>query len=183
MQSLGKKAVRLHAISDREMAGKMTPQRGVERFALAAAERNNRILLARFFFKPEIRDLLAYNLNYMGSLSAALKNQGFTFGPAVPFGSLPVSRLSLFLIGLGVIAGGVFLCHWLMPARWAFILGALGFWLASDFGLGRIDEGRLLMALGAVVIYPTLSVASRFGKEGAGLGRSIYLLLRTSLFP
>jgi hypothetical protein len=183
VQSLGKKAVRLHAISDREMAGKMTPQRGVERFALAAAERNNRILLARFFFKPEIRDLLAYNLNYMGSLSAALKNQGFTFGPAVPFGSLPVSRLSLFLIGLGVIAGGVFLCHWLMPARWAFILGALGFlgWLAI-LALGRIDEGRLLMALGAVVIYPTLSVASALGKEGAGLGRSIYLLLRTSLF-
>ncbi|HHX50226.1 MAG TPA: hypothetical protein GX711_02165, partial [Clostridia bacterium] len=183
VQSLGKRAVRLHAISDKEMAGKMTPGRGVERFTLAAAERNNRILLARFFFKPEIGDLLTYNLDYMGSLGSALRNQGFTFGPAVPYGSFPVSRLLLFLMGLGVIAGGVFLCNWLMPARWALTLGVLGVlgWLVI-LAIGRVDGGRLLMAMGAVMIYPTLSVASGLRKEGVGPGRSIYLLVRTSLF-
>jgi hypothetical protein len=182
LQNLDKRGVRLHALGEQEIA-KLTPQRAIDRFALAATERNNRILLTRFFFRPEVQDWAEYNLNYLQALRDRLEQEGLTLGPAKPFSPLVNSRMNLFWIGLAVIAGGVILLKKFLPPPWAWglgLIGALG-WLGLLI-LNMGDIGRLVMALAAVVIFPSLSLIHHLKEEGAGVGGSIGLLLVTSLY-
>lgn len=180
--NLDKRAVRLHALGEQEMA-KLTPNRAIERLCLAASERNNRILLTRFFFPPDLNDWTGYNLNYIESLSQALKKEGFTLGAAEPFGSLPTSRMNLFWMGLAVVAGGVMLLTQFMARRWAMLLGAAGAlaWLGL-LALDQVGPGRLMMALAATVIFPALSLMTFTRPQGTSVGGSIGLLVKTSLF-
>lgn len=182
LQNLDKRGVRLHALGEEEMA-KQTPEKAVQRFVLAAGERNNRILLTRFFFRPEEQDWTEYNLDYLQTLAAELEREGFTLGPARPFGALPTSRMDLFLIGLAVVAGGVLLLKRFLSERLAWGLGLIGAvgWLGLLF-LNLVEPGRLLMALAAVVIFPSLSLMNHIKEEGAGIGGSVALLLMTSLY-
>lgn len=180
--NLDKRAVRLHALGEQEMI-KLTPDRAIERLCLAASERNNRILLTRFFFSPEVNDWTGHNLNYIASLSQALNKEGFTLAAAEPFGSLPTSRMNLFWLGLAVVAGGVMLLTKFMARRWAMLLGAAGalVWLGL-LAAGLVGPGRLLMALAATVIFPALSLMTFIRPQGTSVGGSIGLLLKTSLF-
>lgn len=180
--NLDKRAVRVHAIGEQEMT-KLTPGKAVERLCLAASERNNRILLTRFFFRPEVNDWTAYNLDYIASLSGALVKEGFSLGQAEPFGTLRASRLNLLWIGLAVLAGGVMLLAKFIARRWALLLGALGAaaWVGL-LALGLAGSGRLMMALAATVVFPSLSLMTFIRPQRAGLVESIGLWLKTSLF-
>ncbi|HCJ78522.1 MAG TPA: hypothetical protein DHV84_00585, partial [Desulfotomaculum sp.] len=77
---LDKKVVRLHSISPKEMANpNYTFAQAKDRYLLAAAERNVRVLLVRPFLRPDHGGagdrILTANLNFFAGLKQALENE------------------------------------------------------------------------------------------------------------
>lgn len=182
LQNLDKKAVRLHAISEGEMT-KLTPKKAIDRYSLAASERNNRILMLRFFSPTVSLNWAEYNLSFLQDLRGSLEKDGFTFGSAKPFQGLPASRVSLFFLGLGVLAGAILLMEKFIPARLSWLLGGVGIlaWAGMLAG-GFMSLGRLGMALAAVVVFPSLALINNLRVEGRALGDSVKLLIKTSIY-
>ncbi len=176
---LDKKVVRLHTIAQNELKRISAPE-ALDRYALAAAERNHRILLIRPFLTGG--DLMQENLAFIDQLTARLKTEGMQVGPASKLPPVPVSRTLVFLIGLGVIAGGILLLDKLRLSKAIPITGlaAVLAWLAMiwlDFVLAR-----KLMSLASVIIFPTLSLLCLIKREGLSPGSAIAAFLRISLF-
>jgi len=177
---LEKKAVRLHSIGSDEMLN-MSPDRALDRYILAASERNVRVLFVRCFQQVGSPDWLGENLTFINKLKNELEAEGFVLGRAHPFNDFPASRVNFALIGLGVIAGGMLLLEQINYRRIAVPLGVLGliFWAALlllDFNLAR-----KIMALSAVVIFPTLAVVSTVERVGKGPGRCVLKLAEAAL--
>jgi len=182
-----KQVVRLHTISEKEI-GKYTPREALDRYVLAATDRNMRILLVRFFTGVEYPDLLDVNRDLLGSLRASLEEEGFTLGRASLFGSFHVSRWRLFIIGLGVVAGGALLALRLFPRRWAAGLGLAGLlgWstlmLLCYLNPELVTLARKLGALAAVIIFPTLAVMWGVREESMPPGKALLRFVQISLF-
>lgn len=181
---LDKNVVRLHTLSLEEDAKKnYSPAEIVDRFDLAATERNIRILLFHTYTKPDAPNILQWNLDLVGQVGDKLRADGMQVGaPSVLSVPLANSRWLLFLVGLGVIAGGMLLCFSMGWQKAAPFLGlaALLVW-AGLLGAGMTGPARKLMAFAAVVIFPTLSLAINVKSGGAAIWKSVLLLLRTSL--
>ncbi|MEW6662936.1 MAG: DUF5693 family protein [Bacillota bacterium] len=178
--AVDKNAVRLHTIPQREMAV-MSQTRAVDRFVLAATERNMRVLFVRLFFKGDPDFWLNANTSFLSALRRELAAKGFSFGPPAPFGSVPGSRLFLLVIGLGVLAGGVLLAQSIGLGALGTLLGLLGAvtW-AGLLALGYTTEGRQMMAFLAAVIFPTLAVVLGMrGRAGTPAGAVVLLLIMT----
>lgn len=176
---LDKKVVRLHTIAQNELKRMSAPE-ALDRYTLAAAERNHRILLIRPFLTGG--DLMQENLAFIDQLTARLKTEGMQVGPASKLPPVPVSRTLVFLIGLGVIAGGILLLDKLRLSKAIPITGlaAILAWAAMiwlDFVLAR-----KLMSLASVIIFPTLSLLCLIKREGLSPGSAIAAFLRISLF-
>lgn len=179
---LDKRALRVHSISGDEMAG-LTPAAALERLELAARERNNRILIARFKFAPGSTNWLEDNLHFVGELRRVILAGGLTIGRAEPFSSFPFSRLWLYLTGLGVLAAGVLLMMQFGLLRLGLALGFLGLviWTGA-LGLNhQVLLARKVMALGAAIIFPTLAVLMAWSPVPRSLKAGIAVTLRTAL--
>jgi hypothetical protein len=179
---LDKQVVRLHTISGGEML-KYTPEQALDRYLLAATERNMRILLVRPMFNNESLDPIQDNLLFIEKLVAGLEGEGLTVGPASTFGPLEISRLWQFVAGLGVIAGALLLLDKLGARRRYQLLiglGATALW-SLLLGLGQVSLGIKLMALAAVLVFPTLAIVLSLRREGAAVPGAVWLLLQTSL--
>ncbi|MDI6907402.1 MAG: DUF5693 family protein [Thermoanaerobacterales bacterium] len=170
---LSKRVVLAHTISEGEME-KYTIPRALDRYTLAAAERNVRLLLVRLFFVPERQtDLVGQNLDFIGALAGRLRNEGLALGPASSLPPWHYPRVLPLLAGLGVVAGGVLLLERFGAGRWAYILGAAaGAAWAPAFAAG-IGPAVKLAALGAVVVFPALGVIALVPARGLGLGQSL----------
>ncbi|MBE3581791.1 MAG: hypothetical protein IMW96_09225 [Thermoanaerobacteraceae bacterium] len=178
---LDKKALRLHAIPPEKMSS-ISPAEGVERFTLAAAERNVRLLFVRLFFRPDSSDWLGDNLSYLEDLQVSLAREGLVIGQAEPFSSFRSWRLLWFLAGVGVIAGGILLMEGLGFGRLGWSLGilvCLGWLAAVVLGYGLFL--RKVMALGAAVVFPTLALwGALVGERSSGLISAIKVILRST---
>ncbi|WP_051273478.1 DUF5693 family protein [Desulfotruncus alcoholivorax] len=181
---LDKNVVRLHTLSLEEDAKKnYSPEEIIDRYALAATERNIRILLFHSYTKPDAPDILQWNLQLAGRVGEKLRAEGMQVGePSVLAAPLSNSRWLLFLAGLGAIAGGMLLCFTMGWPKAAPLLGlvALLAW-AGLLGAGMTGPARKLMAFASVVIFPTLSLSINIKSEGSTVRKSVLLLLRTSL--
>ncbi|TYO94791.1 DUF5693 family protein [Desulfallas thermosapovorans] len=217
MSSLGllldKQVIRLHSLSLEEYAKRnFSITEMVDRFSLAATERNIRVLLLHSYMKPDEPDMLQFNLQLVDETRDRLLAEGMHIEEASTLEPLPVSRGLLFVIGLGVIAGGMLLLMVMGLTGLVPYIGLAG--LLCWAGLLAVDftgPARKLMAFGAVVVFPTLSLAVNLKPGPAGLkpasrqwpgrqvrwesgrrpstwpepsrlGHSIVLLLRTSLY-
>lgn len=178
---LDKHVVRLHGIKPEEML-KYEPPDLKSRFLLAAGERNIRVLLIRPLAAYKTGDPLQENLQFIAGLKKDLQKQGLAVGNASSLPPLPVSQLSLFFMGLGVISGGLLLLHRLRLRRseWLWGLLAAVVW-AGLLGIA-LDPARKLMALAAVVIFPTLALTVGVRSHKAPVWKSMVMLLRTSLY-
>lgn len=181
--ALEKSVVRLHSITSEEMK-EIKQSTALSRFELAVAERNIRALLVRFFLNPEDVNWLQSNLSFIEELENRLSDRGFVLGEAEPFLQIPLShpRLIIFIIGLGVIAGGVLLLRSRKAERAGLVLGFLALltW-AGILAAGEIALGRKLMALGAAVVFPAWAVLQHTRRKGRGVLESVHLLLRTTV--
>ncbi|NLO89887.1 MAG: hypothetical protein GX088_06155 [Clostridia bacterium] len=177
---LNKNAIKLHSISSQEM-GNITPSRALDRYVLAASERNVRVLLVRIFQNVSSANWLDFNTAFIKELRSQLESKGLHLGFAKPYGSFPVSYPMLGVIGLGVIAGGVILLFQVLDKKVSLFLGLCGVVLWGILFFIDINAARKLMALASAVIFPTLAVVSTLEPESKGLGTSILKLLKAVL--
>jgi len=181
---LDKNVVRLHTLSTEEDNKKDYDIAAmVDRFNLAATERNIRVLLLHTYMKTDVPDMLAFNLQLTQETRDTLEAEGLQVGDASVLQPLETSRLVLFVIGLGVIAGVMLLALMLGWIRVALGCGILG--LLAWTGLLAVDlvnPARKIMAFIAVVVFPTLSLMLNLRQGGASVVHSVLLLLRTCLY-
>lgn len=180
---LDKNVLRLHTITLEEDAKRNYSLAGmVDRFTLAAEERNNRVLLFHTYSKADAPDMLQMNLQLVEKVRDRLTAGGMQVGDASLLQLLNLSRLVTFVTGLGVIAGGMLLAFAMGWGRAAPYLGLVGLLLwTALLALDVVNPARKLMAFAAVVIFPTLALALNVRREGSSPGRCVLLLVQTSL--
>lgn len=180
---LDKNILRLHTLTLEEDAKRnYSLVDMVDRFSLAASERNNRVLLLHMYTKADAPDMLQFNLQLAEKLGDRLQAEGLQVGKASVMEPLVLSRLVLFATGLGVVAGGLLLAFVMGWGRAVPYLGLAGLLLwAGLLAVDLVNPARKLMAFAAVVIFPTLALAFTVRPEGSSPGRCILLLVQTSL--
>lgn len=175
-----KNMVRGHAISEEELPS-YTPGTALDRYALAVSERNIRFLYVRLFGLNYPDTALEGALKYLSLVKEGIEKEGFTVGQASVLPSLPFSRLIVFVIGLGVIGGGMLMMNAIFPLRLTGILSILGLigWLGLLYV--RPELARKGFALLSVVIFPVIGTFVVLREEPRTLGRAVSALLKLSL--
>ncbi len=162
-----KDVVRLHTISNDEMS-KFEGETGesmdagiteaLDRWDLAARERNMRALLVRFFSIDMPGTYYENNMAYLDALHTQLEDNGFTVGGDVQeMASLDIPAAVRLLVGFGICAGFMLLLLEIGFRRLAlagFVFSALA-WV----GMYVINQtlAMQLMALASVIEFPILS--------------------------
>lgn len=177
---LDKDVIRLHTIANNEMS-RLTEPEMLDRWMLAARERNMRSLLVRFIDIYTPGASLEANLTYLGDLKAGLEASGFDLTaeyekPA----SINVNGFLLIIVGAGVAAGVLLLLLYMNLPR----LGIAGFVLTMICWIGLFFISpiwaRKLMALAGVIVFPTISCLTFIHAQRQSIGRSIIGLLKMS---
>jgi len=171
---LDKNVLRLHTLTLEEDAKRnFNIASMVDRFALAASERNIRVLLLHTYSKADVPDMLQFNLQLTEKVANRLAAEGLQVGEASVLAPLALSRLVVFIIGLGVIAGGMLLAFVIGWGRAVPFLGLAGllFWTA-------------LLELLPISSWPTLKGTPARAARSPSRGASITLVPATvKLFP
>jgi len=188
------KVIRAHAIADNELK-KYNVSQALDRFKLAADERNIRYIYVRFFGMDQPVAALDSNLEYIKEVKAALVDEGFELGRP-PLINLPsLSSVAQLLLGLSVIAAGAWLLAEtiapcikknLLPAYVLLCLLGAGAWVFLL--LWREILAVKLAAFCAAVVFPSLGVFLTFKKEVRGhrqkrnIKSAVWALLKMSIF-
>ncbi|MBP3341993.1 MAG: hypothetical protein J6K99_05660, partial [Peptococcaceae bacterium] len=154
---LNKDVIRLHTIANTEMAN-MTPDTALDRWLLAARERNMRSLLVRFFDITTPGSNLQGNLEYIESIQRGLLDSGFVLDQTYKKpASVYTNNLLLALIGVGVAAGVMLILLEMRLPKLSILvmLSGTAVWLA----LLLVDStmAKKMMSLLSVITFPTLS--------------------------
>lgn len=194
-QALAKAAagqtVRVHTITGAEMLSATVPG-NVQRFALAARERNIRLLYVRLFTEEE--DPVKFNADYVEKVVKALERGGMVTGTAHGYGPLGVGTVPKAVMGLGLAAAFVLL----VDAVTGLLSGGAGRLPAAVAGLGAVacaaaplvpsSLGVKAAAFAAAVVFPSLALLhadllapARRPPHGAALRRFFSACAITSL--
>lgn len=174
---LNKDLIRLHTISNSEMS-KFEPDTALDRWMLAARERNMRSLLVRFFDITSPGTALQQNLDYLESIQTGLLESGFQLDqPYEKPNSIDAGNIVLYLIGIGVAAGVMLvLLEMRLPK-----LGLLALILGTVCWIGLLHVSpvlaKKLMALVSVITFPILSCLIMMKPQKRSIGRSVAVLL------
>jgi hypothetical protein len=95
------RTIRVHTILGSEMAHVTIPD-SVQRFSLAARERNIRLLYIRLFLEKS--HPLDENVRYIEQIATAVRRGGFKLGAAHPYTQASVPFWAHGMIGLGLVA-------------------------------------------------------------------------------
>lgn len=174
---LNKDLIRLHTISNSEMS-KFEPDTALDRWMLAARERNMRSLLIRFFDITSPGSALEENLDYLESIQTGLLQSGFHLDqPYEKPASIDVRNVVLYLIGIGVAAGVMLILLEMRLPK----LGVAALVLGSICWIGLLQISPVLakkmMALLSVITFPTLSCVLVMKPERRSVGKSVLALL------
>lgn len=152
--------VRTHSISQEEMT-KTSPSRGLDRFVLAVTERNIRLCYIRLQLNPQPQ-LVPANVDYIRAIANEIKRNGYHLGQPAPFAPLSLPRPALILLALGVLGGLLWLVELVLgPSdRWFFGLLAIGVACCLGGPVAVFGLSRVLVALLAGIIFPTLALLS-----------------------
>ncbi|MBE0466196.1 MAG: hypothetical protein IBX71_03100 [Candidatus Desulforudis sp.] len=174
-RNLPARQVMLHSIPSPEMP-RYTPTSAADRLVLAATERNAKVLLVRFFFEPHgTEDVWTTNAAYLEGVSQRLAAAGLTPGaPAAPAPWQPPATL-VALIGLGAIAGGLFLWERLrLNSRLGPLLGLSAALAWGAFVMtADLNQAAKLAALAGVIVFPCLAVVTVVREQGVSVYRSV----------
>lgn len=174
---LHKDLIRLHTISNNEMS-KFEPDTALNRWMLAARERNMRSLLVRFFDITSPGTALQENLEYLESIQQGLLASGFELDqPYEKPASIDAGNLVLYLLGIGVAAGVMLI---LLEMRLPKLgLAALVLGTVAWIGLLHVSPvmAKKLMALLSVITFPTLSCILVMKPQRRSVGKSVLALL------
>lgn len=192
-QNIDKAVVRLHTISNGEMRNFTgdTPKDEVlgrkaalDRYKLAASEREMRALLVRFWQMDSPSLSYEKNLTYLSDLKSALEGEGFILkGQSFDLLKMPhTPRVLTLIIALGVAAGLSLLLGMLRFNKLALLGGTL-LYLGFLAGYFLVDDILALkaMAFFSVIIFPILSIIIFYPTRKMTLARSIVTLISMSL--
>jgi hypothetical protein len=154
--------VRVHSIQTSEM-GQMDENAIIDRYALAARERNIRFCYVRLLTNAGA-DAVAQNTEFLRKISRRIDRGsqatagGLEFGAARPFERVIVPTLYFALMGLGVGAGLVLMLSQLapIPGRTALLLLVGCVVICSGLAVTG-QSGRALVALLAGIAFPTIA--------------------------
>jgi hypothetical protein len=134
---------------------RLTPADLVEKYLLAANERQVRVLYLRPYTEEQLGDMVANTEALVRDLHAALAREGFEVGPIAPpdagYVPAPWARAAA---ALGVLAGLVLLAT-AFPAPF----GALAAAAVAGLALAAAGPGWAAIALMAALVFPVLGFA------------------------
>lgn len=158
-KAVGYQLLRVHSISEAEMAERVTPATALDRYSLAVRERKIRVCYLRLFFNQGT-DPLAANLAYLGSVADTLRAQGFTPGEPTLYASPTPHRFPRILvyaaIGAAVLACVQVLFSLSIPWFWGLYVLMVA--LAVGQGAAGVRTLTNLAGLLAAVVFPVLGV-------------------------
>lgn len=183
-----KDVVRLHTISNAEMSNfededNASIEEGIvealDRWDLAARERNMRALLVRFFGIDMPGTYLDTNMQYLEELTTMLEDDGFQVGGDVQeMPSLDIPPVVRLLVGVGICAGFALMLMEIGFRRAA--LAGFGLSLIAWIGMYVYDQilAMQLMALASVVEFPIIACLKLLPpKEDLSLPKAIVRML------
>ncbi len=181
------RVVRVHTIPGSEMLSATVPD-AVQRFSLAARERNIRLLFVRLFLDEP--DAAAFNTDYVAKIVRALHRGNLQTGTAHGYPPLSVGPGTRLLIGLAIGAGFLVLADavtGVLSGGIGRVLGA-GCWVLGvglvALAASPVGIGVKIAALAAALIFPSLGLlASDLLHKDASfnaLGRFLFACLVTS---
>ncbi len=175
---LNKDVIRLHTISNSEM-GNLTQDSALDRWMLAARERNMRSLLVRFFDITTPGSNLQGNLDYVASIQTGLLESGFTLNqPYEKPASIYTNTMLLALVGAAVAAGVMLILLEMRLPKLGILALIIGtaVWLALL--MMNPTMAKKLMSLLSVITFPTLSCLLFMKPEARSIGQSVLALLK-----
>ncbi|HAU31249.1 MAG TPA: hypothetical protein DCW46_02995 [Desulfotomaculum sp.] len=178
---LDKHLVRLHTVRIEEMPKYETADLE-NRYILAASERNIRVLLIRPLTYYKTGDPLSENASFISNLKKDLEQKGLKTGKASSLPPMAVSRFGLFIMGLGVISGGLLLLERLAYRIKWWVLGIAAIIIYAALLAVALDPARKLMAFAAVIIFPTLSLLTFVRNRWLTVWQSIIMLAVTCVY-
>ncbi len=157
---LSKQAVRVHSITKEEIE-KISQNRAIERWIRAAQERNIRLFYLNPFLQVRDGSFVLTNLDYLNRIRQELWRNGFSLGKASLFNDYQIPLIYIYIIGMGIIAGGIILLtdFFYVPNRYKALLLVIGFggMLIINFLINKILLMKI-MALAGALIFPTLAI-------------------------
>ncbi len=186
-----KEVIRLHAISQTEQ-NILSKERSLDRYILAASERNNRLLLVRYLGKNLLGEpWLENNAAFIVDLKERLAAAEYPVETVTPYTSteFPFSRGKILLISAGILAAGALLLKRMGMVRTGLLIGAVGLLMVGllsvvkgeYLGMSGIDLTRKGMALLSGLIFPLLGLVLYRGHFGErSLLKSVLALLGIS---
>ena len=164
-ERLNYQLLRAHAISENEMFKYTEFDETMNRFKLAASERNIRYIYLRFQGLINPGATTKTDLEWIEGIKDGLIAEGLSLGTPKPIENYKVPFAATFLIGVGVIAAGGWLIvlgvesfakkKWLKPFVIVLILGCFAW---GGLMLIAPTLSRKLMSLAAANVLPSLSV-------------------------
>jgi len=163
--------LRVHSIPAAEMAT-VDRRTAIERYTLAARERNVRLCYLRLF-DTAAPDPIGANADYIATIASRLKAAGFTLGKAAPITASELPRVLLPLLGLPIALGCMFLLTSVLrlPWRQTLALTVLACICAAAISASGGVVGRKALALLAAIIFPT-AAAIRAGSDSPASTKS-----------
>ena len=161
------RTVRVHSIGTDEI-GSMDEPTAVDRFVLAARERNIRVCYVRLFTSGLTKDpdVIHANLEFIGEITRGMRDAGLTVseGPAHPYEDDPAPGLLLRLLMACGVAGGTLLLGQVftgMRGRALLIASALTLLFALLLAVpGHAAKPREALALLVACVFPTLGLCA-----------------------
>ena len=163
---LNNNLLRVHAISENELQKYADVQDAMDRYALAATERNIRYIYLRFqgLIDPAAAMLPATEL--IEFVRAGLTDEGLRIGNPSPIPSFTIPFPVLFIIGAGVIAAGGWLLAlagepFFTARKWRISFAILLALAVAAWAGGLILApllARKLFALAGAIFFPSLGV-------------------------
>lgn len=176
--------IRVHTITSSEMAT-ATPGANIQRFALAARERNIRLLFVRLFLDGG--DPLENAVSYLSGLRSSLYRSQLGVGPARTYGNLGNPIPGRIAAGVVIVAGLALLLDFingfltLRVAPFAILGGVAVIALAMVAGIMPVIK---LVALVGACMLPSLGVAilhPAFAFPGATTTKRLALVLAVTM--
>ncbi len=153
-------SIRLHTLADGETST-LTPERVIDRYLLAATERNLKALLVKMPATDQPDKDYEDWYKIVSRIHQALSNKGYKISSDPEPVHLPSANpVFLWLIGLGPIFLLVLFGRWIDKEKWAWLLAAAAFMAWTGLLFVRPILARQLMALAAAILYPTWAVIS-----------------------
>ena len=193
--SMDYQVARVYTIYKEELKKMILPV-AIDRWPLAVKERNIKINLVRKFEKLQgATTLTETHENYIRSVAAGIKKEGYTLGRAHIMAPYHPPLWALTLIMSGIVAAGVFFLSQIRPfaGKWQIALWAVGAVVLA--GPLMIKSSTLLQQVGALAaacLYPPIALSMVMdywkkwpGNKPFGLGstmvRAVVLLFLAGL--